>query len=163
MPVKSGNCVKTGARVLVLDYGYAQRADIFLLGDTIIINFGADIFDGHRVMEREGYEYQAIVGQDGFYHEGKNVLVIPKWQFQGEIIHQGGCKELCKFGARPTLEERLDAVVKEARLLGYGLTYWSPSEMRGVSEDDLMERVVPFGNDRITELAGPEEIDDEEE
>jgi hypothetical protein len=108
MPVKSGNCVKTGARVLVLDYGYAQRADIFLLGDTIIINFGAGIFDGHQVREREGYEYQAIVGQEGFYHEGKNVLVIPKWQFQGEIIHQGGCKELCKFGARPTLEERAE-------------------------------------------------------
>lgn len=160
MTIKSGNCVKTGVRVLVLDYGYAQRADIFLQGDTIIINFGAPIFDGYQVRQPEEYEYQAVIGIDGFYHEGKNVLVVPKWQFQGEIFHQGGCKELCKFGASPTLEERLDAVVKEARSLGYGLTYWSPSEMRGVSEDDLMELVVPFGNDRITDLAGSQ---DEEE
>lgn len=160
MTIKSGNCVKTGVRVLVLDYGYAQRADIFLQGDTIIINFGAPIFDGYQVRQPEEYEYQAVIGIDGYYHEKKATLVIPKHQFQGEIIHHNGCKELCKFGARPTLEERLDALVKEARSLGYGVTYWSPSEMRGVSEDDLMELVVPFGNDRITDLAGP---DDEEE
>jgi hypothetical protein len=160
MPVKNGNCVKTGATVLVLDYGYAQRADIFLLGDTLVLNFGANILEGHRVLEKSQFDYQVVIGMEGFYHEGKNVLVVPKWQFQGEIIHRNGCKELCKFGAKPTLEEQLQQVTNEARQLGYGITYWSPSEMRGVSEDRLLDLVVPYGNDRIAELAGP---DDEEE
>ena len=37
MTVKSGNCVKTGARVLVLEYGKVQTADVFLAGDCIVI------------------------------------------------------------------------------------------------------------------------------
>lgn len=97
MTIKSGNCVKTGVRVLVLDYGYAQRADIFLQGDTIIINFGAPIFDGYQVRQPEEYEYQAVIGIDGYFHEKKATLVIPKHQFQGEIIHRDGRRERLEF------------------------------------------------------------------
>ena len=37
MPVKAGNCVKTGARVLVLDYGKVQTLDsiVAYLADKI--------------------------------------------------------------------------------------------------------------------------------
>ena len=154
MTVKNGDCVKTGARVLVLEYGKVQTADVFLAGDCIVINFGASIHEGRWPEPGVVPQYLAMIGLDGFYHERKNVLVVPKWQFQGEIIHRNGCRELCKFGARPTIEEQLRAVVEEARSIGYGVTYWSPSEMRGVSEDALLDLVVPYGNDRISELAG---------
>lgn len=159
MPVKSGNCVKTGAQVLVLEYGRVQGADIFLIGDCILLNFGDCIHQGRWPSEGETVDYQVMIGMDGFWHEGKNVLVVPKHQFQGQIMHRNGCKELCTFGARPPFEEILDEAVKEARALGYGITYWSPGEMRGVPEGVLLDLVVPYGNDRIAELA---EHDEEE-
>ena len=97
MPVKSGNCVKTGAQVLVLEYGRVQTADLFLVGDCIVINFGANIHEGRWPEEGVETPYQAIIGLDGFWHDTKNVLVVPKHQFQGEIIHRDGRHERLEF------------------------------------------------------------------
>ena len=97
MPVKSGNCVKTGAQVLVLEYGRVQTADLFLVGDCIVINFGANIHEGRWPEEGVETPYQAIIGLDGFWHDTKNVLVVPKHQFQGEIIHRDGRRERLEF------------------------------------------------------------------
>ena len=104
MPVKSGNCVKTGAQVLVLEYGRVQTADLFLVGDCILINFGANIHEGRWPAVDdgtgplpEGEAYQVIIGLDGFWHDTKNVLVVPKHQFQGEIIHRDGRRERLEF------------------------------------------------------------------
>ena len=97
MPVKSGNCVKTGARVLVLEYGRVQTADLFLVGDCIVINFGASIHEGRWPEEGAEPPYQAIIGLEGFYHDTKNVLVVPLYQFQGEIIHRDGRRERLEF------------------------------------------------------------------
>ena len=97
MPVKSGNCVKTGAQVLVLEYGRVQTADLFLVGDCIVINFGANIHEGRWPEEGAETPYQAIIGLDGFYHDTKNVLVVPLHQFQGEIIHRDGRRERLEF------------------------------------------------------------------
>lgn len=97
MAVKSGNCVKTGAQVLVLEYGRVQTADLFLVGDCMVINFGTSIHEGrwpvHDDADGDGEAYQAIIGLDGFYHDTKNVLVVPLHQFQGEIIHRDGRRE----------------------------------------------------------------------
>lgn len=102
MPVKSGNCVKTGAQVLVLEYGRVQTADLFLVGDCILINFGASIHEGRWPTVDDGNvdvpeDYQVIIGLDGFWHDTKNVLVVPKHQFQGEIIHRDGRRERLEF------------------------------------------------------------------
>ena len=97
MPVKSGNCVKTGAQVLVLEYGRVQTADLFLVGDCIVINFGANIHEGRWPEEGVETPYQAIIGLDGFWHDTKNVLVVPLHQFQGEIIHRDGRRERLEF------------------------------------------------------------------
>ena len=104
MPVKSGICVKTGAQVLVLEYGRVQKADLFLVGDCILINFATDIHDGRWPAVDdgtgplpEGEAYQVIIGLDGFWHDTKNVLVVPKHQFQGEIIHRDGRHERLEF------------------------------------------------------------------
>ena len=97
MPVKSGICVKTGAQVLVLEYGRVQTADLFLVGDCILINFGANIHEGRWPEEGVETPYQAIIGLDGFWHDTKNVLVVPLHQFQGEIIHRDGRRERLEF------------------------------------------------------------------
>lgn len=97
MPVKSGNCVKTGAQVLVLEYGRVQTADLFLVGDCILINFGANIHEGRWPEGGVETPYQAIIGLDGFWHDTKNVLVVPLHQFQGEIIHRDGRRERLEF------------------------------------------------------------------
>lgn len=97
MTVKNGDCVKTGARVLVLEYGRVQTADLFLVGDCIVINFGANIHEGRWPEEGVETPYQAIIGLDGFWHDTKNVLVVPKHQFQGEIIHRDGRRERLEF------------------------------------------------------------------
>ena len=98
MPVKSGNCVKTGAQVLVLEYGRVQTADLFLVGDCILINFATDIHDGRWPQPGKPADYQVFIGLDGFWHDTKNVLVVPKHQFQGEIIHRDGSRELLVHG-----------------------------------------------------------------
>lgn len=98
--VKSGNCVKTGAQVLVLEYGRVQRADIFLVGDCVLINFADDVHNGKWANPGAAVPYQVIIGLDGFWHDKKNVLVVPKNQFQGEIIHRDGRRESLALGVR---------------------------------------------------------------
>lgn len=101
MAVKSGFCVKTGADVLVLEYGRVQRADIFLVGDCILINFVDEI---HKGRWAAGFgvpeEYQVTIGLEGFWHDTKNVLVVPKSQFQGDIIHRDGHIERLALGVK---------------------------------------------------------------
>ena len=46
---------------------------------------------------RPSTPYQAIIGLEGFYHDAKNVLVVPLHQFQGEIIHRDGRRERLEF------------------------------------------------------------------
>lgn len=98
MPVKSGRCVKTAALVGVLDYGYAQRADIFEVGDTLVINFGGDIYQGVRFKMEEIPPHQVSIGLEGFYHSDKHVLVVPRHQFQGEIFDKAGKPVQLNFG-----------------------------------------------------------------
>lgn len=87
MAIKSGFCVKTGAFVKVLDYGRAQVADVFLVGDCVVIKLGADLFDGDRV---EGpTSHAALIGATGFYDDQTSTLVVPKWQFKGKVFLGG--------------------------------------------------------------------------
>lgn len=48
-----------------------------------------------------------------------------------------------------TLQERLEAIVKEARDKGYAITYWDPDEVDGVDVDDLLDVVVERGSNFI--------------
>lgn len=48
-----------------------------------------------------------------------------------------------------TLQERLEAIVKEARDGGYAITYWDPDEVEGVDVDDLLDVVVERGSNFI--------------
>ncbi len=41
----SGNCIKTGAVVCFIEYGQTFVADLFKVGDAIIIHTAPDVFD----------------------------------------------------------------------------------------------------------------------
>lgn len=97
MPVKAGNCVKTGARVLVLDYGKVQTADIFLVGDCLVLNFAAPVQEGEWPQEGQEHDYQVVLGLYGYYHDTKTTVVVPKSHFQGEILYPGGKREQINF------------------------------------------------------------------
>lgn len=103
MPVKSGNCIKTGALVKVLEYGVAQRADVFLCGTSVIIKFADDIQLGQRTEEPTGHE--VIIGLGGYYSCGsdeKPTIVVPMNQFAGEVRLRNGTAMNWEFnGERP--------------------------------------------------------------
>lgn len=89
MPVKNGKCIKTGAYVKVLEYGMAQGADVFLVGNTIIVRFVDDLMKGKRVEGDTGYE--VIIGMAGFYDSGsrrgeKPFIIVPAEQFSGPVF-----------------------------------------------------------------------------
>lgn len=103
MPVKSGTCIKTGALVKVLDYGLAQRADVFLCGTCVIIKFADDIHRGQRT--EEPTEHEVTIGLDGYYSCGKGekpTIVVPMSQFAGEVWPRNGKPMNWEFnGERP--------------------------------------------------------------
>lgn len=89
MSVKNGKCIKTGAYVKVLEYGMAQSADVFLVGQTIIIRFLGDLMKGERV-ECET-SHQVVIGMTGFYDDGIRAgqnpfIIVPAEQFSGPVF-----------------------------------------------------------------------------
>lgn len=82
-----GKCVKTGAQVTVLDYGRTGWADVFAVGDCIVIHFGHDVFDqGEFLPDGQKAPYEVWLGAHGFAHKGKRMIVVPRSQFRGELI-----------------------------------------------------------------------------
>lgn len=78
-----GKCIKTGARVKVIEYGRVVPADLFQVGDTIVINLaGTDFeecgwFDGTEGMPAATHE---VAISNGFFHKHKNVIVVKAHQ-----------------------------------------------------------------------------------
>lgn len=113
MPVKSGTCIKTGALVKVLDYGLAQRADVFLCGSSVIVKFADEVTNGQRIEGPTGHE--VVIGLLGYYSCGKGekpTLVVPMGQFAGEVILPYGTPMNWEFGGErpfPTAEQVANA------------------------------------------------------
>lgn len=94
MKVKNGVCVKTGAKVLVLEYGKVAAADLFLVNDVVIAKFAGSIHQGAWPDDMEA-THELIVGLDGFMVDGAagTIISVPKHQVAGEIIHRNGRRE----------------------------------------------------------------------
>lgn len=137
MPVKSGNCVRTGAAVLVLEYGFVQKADVFLIGDCILLNFGASIFEGYRPDIHAPCDYEVCIGMNGFWHEGKNVLVVPKHQFKGSITHRDGRLEQLEL--RPAAARRIVLDVTGGALQGVSAGHDVDVLMISYDSDDFSD------------------------
>lgn len=103
----SNPCVKTGARVLVTEYGGVAPADLFLVGGTIIARFGC----GNRIdldYSPEALEYAShrmTIGTRGWYRQDLGVAAVPVDQLTGELVlgmRNVQAADLAKRLARPT-------------------------------------------------------------
>lgn len=100
--IKSGVCVFNGALVRVLEYGKVQQADLFKVGDTIIVRFYDSIHAGgwqdrtrfthtlllalHGYLQETSYSVEVETGI-GMMHEDRvsHLAVVPMAQFEGQL------------------------------------------------------------------------------
>lgn len=67
------NCIKTGARVRFLEYGITHAADLFAVGDAIVVHCNyQDFYDGTHVRAT----HSVVVG-DGYMNKDKRIFVVP--------------------------------------------------------------------------------------
>lgn len=60
-----GNCIKTGACVHFLEYGQLIVADLFKVGDAVVIQFAPDAFNGQSSFKpSRPVTHEAYVGSD---------------------------------------------------------------------------------------------------
>lgn len=82
-----GRCVKTGAQVLLQDYGRVVAADVFEAGDQLVVNFAAgDLYRVSCAPDEITPTHELYVGISGFYHQGKGVIVVPRDQFFDKLV-----------------------------------------------------------------------------
>lgn len=116
--IKSGVCVVTGAWVNVAEYGKVQRADIFKVGDSLVVRFYDSIHAGDWAEKRPANFY-IVLGLDGFLLEnceetrnmsvpGYHIAVVPISQAEGEIILPGGEKRVLSFSKDDALKKEYD-------------------------------------------------------
>lgn len=80
-----GNCVKTGASVLIEDYGIVAYGDIFAQGDQLICNFSGR-FNDMPFDPSIYHTHRMRIGQQGFLHKEKFIAVVPRSNLIGELI-----------------------------------------------------------------------------
>lgn len=86
-------CVKTGARVLVDEYGGVAAADLFLVGSTLIAYLGCGPSRDHLVYDEESKAsatHQVHLGFHGHYHVERGVITAPLSRWHGVIILGNG-------------------------------------------------------------------------
>lgn len=82
-------CIKTGARVHVLDYDGLAPADLFLVGNAVLVRFGV----GQRTTLRYGKDvlehatHTLTIGHAGIWREDLGIAVVPLAQLTGEVCH----------------------------------------------------------------------------
>lgn len=76
------NCIKTGARVHFYEYGMTVAADLFSVGDSLVVNFNPQSAVFEKTPEAT---HEVFLGQRGFLHKEKGVAVVP-----------AGCVEVLK-------------------------------------------------------------------
>lgn len=70
------NCIKTGARVRITNYNITVPADLFEVGDCVVVNMNPGVFEyGHELSLEATHEVMCV---KGFLHKDKGVCVIPK-------------------------------------------------------------------------------------
>lgn len=69
------NCIKTGAYVRFNEYGAFSPADLFEVGDCILIQWmpAGWSFEAHREPT-----HQVTIGEEGYHHDVRGVTVVPR-------------------------------------------------------------------------------------
>ena len=74
------HCIKTGAHVHFLEYDLTLPADLFEVGDCVVINANAGAFDyGHELNLKASH--RVAVGS-GFLHKEKGLCVVHRSQIE---------------------------------------------------------------------------------
>lgn len=81
-------CVKTGARVLIEEYGGACAADLFLVGETVIAHLGSAPgapldYSPEAVADAT---HRVRLGQAGYYHPVRGLVAAPLSHWRGELV-----------------------------------------------------------------------------
>lgn len=90
--IKNGVCVKSSAMVRVLEYGKVAQADIFLVGDCLVLRFPRDIHQGEWAANLSAgqpinWTHTLCIGLDGFVLEDAPnwTIVVPHDRLEGEL------------------------------------------------------------------------------
>lgn len=94
--IKNGVCVKSSAMVRVLEYGKVAPADIFLVGDCLVLRFPRDIHQGEWAANLSAgqpinWTHTLCIGLDGFVleetvaDESRWTIVVPHDRLEGEL------------------------------------------------------------------------------
>lgn len=67
------NCIKTGARVWLIEYNETFAADLFAVGDCVVVNMNPHSLQFGR--SEKTTHHLAVAGQ--FFHKDKGVIVLP--------------------------------------------------------------------------------------
>ena len=72
-------CVRTGAVVLFHEYGCVGRADLFEVGNIVVIQLGhsfekSTTYDTNEIHQAT---HQVVIGP-GWLHKGRGVAVVPR-------------------------------------------------------------------------------------
>lgn len=71
------SCVKTGANVLLAEYGSIVHGDLFKVGGCYILQFRpGGLHDKHHRGE-ESITHEIIIGH-GYLHKDRGVIVVPE-------------------------------------------------------------------------------------
>lgn len=77
----SMQCVKTGARVMLEEYGGVAAADLYRVGSTMVAILGCDPASASMLDYSNGARARVThlvsLGTDGYYHRSRGVIVAP--------------------------------------------------------------------------------------
>lgn len=86
-------CVKTGARVLIDEYGGVAAADLFLVGSALIAYLEPGPAQTSLCYDAESKAeatHQVNLGVHGHYHQVRGVVTAPLYRWKGELILPNG-------------------------------------------------------------------------
>lgn len=104
-------CVKTGARVLVVEYGGVAPADLFLVGNAIVARFGTGTKTElrHDELALEHATHRMTLGTAGWWKPDLAIAVVPIDQLEGDLVHP--------YHGRPMASAKIAARFRPAKVL----------------------------------------------
>lgn len=73
-----GNCIKTGAVVKVVEYGQTIAADLFQVGESVVIRFSPGAFDQAFAFNHpRPVTHEVYVGSAGCLDKRGGIAVVP--------------------------------------------------------------------------------------
>lgn len=73
------NCIKTGARVYIEDYNLYVPADLFLIGESVVVNIPPGAMENFVDKAPEDVTHWVPQGSKYYLHKDKGILVIYKY------------------------------------------------------------------------------------